>query len=115
MLLLRAEQGHAVVRCVSPIGRTDPEADPQAIADRAARMPSRVGAILTKEDRSYDLTVEDDVLLGAAEHDAARVALLVRRVVEQADRMEREQFEDGRDAPLSEFEDELREEGGDDD
>lgn len=115
MLVLRAEQGHAVVRCVSPIGRTDPEADPQLIASRAARMESRIGAILTREERTYDLTVEDDVLLGAAEHDAARVGLLVRRVVHQADRMEHEHFAGDRDAPLSEFEDDLREESGDDD
>ncbi len=115
MLVLRAEQGHAVVRCVSPIGRTDPEADPHTIATRAARMQSRIGSILTKEERTYDLTVEDDVLLGVAEHDAARVGLLVRRVVHQADRMEQEHFAGERDAPLSEFEDDLREEGGDDD
>ncbi len=115
MLVLRAEQGHAVVRCVSPIGRTDPEADPHTIASRAARLQSRVGAILTKEARTYDLTVEDDVLLGAAEHDAARIALLVRRVVHQADGMEQEHFAGERDAPLSEFEDDLREEGDNDD
>ena len=78
-------------------------------------MESRIGAILTREERTYDLTVEDDVLLGAAEHDAARVGLLVRRVVHQADRMEHEHFAGDRDAPLSEFEDDLREESGDDD
>ncbi len=110
MLQLRLDQGHPVIRCVSPIGRTDPESDPQAIVQRAARGQSRVGAILTREERSYDLTVEDDVLLGAAGHDAVRVGLLVRRVVEQADQMEREQFDGARDAPLDEFEADLREE-----
>jgi len=50
---------------ISPIGRTTPDEEPQLIVDCAARVPSRIGAILTKEDRSYDLTVEDDVLLGA--------------------------------------------------
>jgi len=110
MLALRLEQGRPVVRCVSPIGRTDPESDPQPIVDRAARLQSRIGAILTREERTYDLTVEDDVLLGAPEHDAPRVGLLVRRVAEQADRMEREQFEDARDAPLEVFEADLREE-----
>jgi superfamily II DNA or RNA helicase len=110
-LVLRSEQGHPVVRCVSPIGRTSPEEDPQAIVARAARVPSRVGAILTKEDRSYDLTVEDDVLLGPSEHDAGRLAVLIRRVTEQADRMELEHFDDERDAPLGDFEIDLRKEG----
>jgi superfamily II DNA or RNA helicase len=113
MLVLRSDHGHPVVRCVSPIGRTEPETDPDAIIARAARIQSRIGAILTREDRSYDLTVEDDVVLGAAEHDAVRVGLLVRRVAEQADRMEREHFEDERDAPLEDFEDDLRQEGSD--
>jgi hypothetical protein len=87
-----------------------PDEDPQQIVERAARMPSRIGAILTKEERSYDLTVEDDVLLGAPEHDAVRVAFLVRRVTEQADRIEREHFDDERDARLSAFEADLRDE-----
>jgi superfamily II DNA or RNA helicase len=113
MLVLRSDHGHPVVRCVSPIGRTEPETNPDVIAARAARIQSRIGAILTREERSYDLTVEDDVMLGAAEHDAARVGLLVRRVTEQADGMEREHFEDERDAPLEDFEDDLRKEGGD--
>jgi superfamily II DNA or RNA helicase len=113
MLVLRSDRGHPVVRCVSPIGRTEPQTDPDAIATRAARIQSRIGAILTREDRSYDLTVEDDVVLGAAEHDLARVGLLVRRVTEQADRMEREHFEDERDAPLAIFEKDLHKEGAD--
>jgi hypothetical protein len=49
-------------------------------------------------------------VLGAPEHDATRVSLLVRRVAEQADRMERERFEDDRDAPLDVFEEDLIEE-----
>jgi hypothetical protein len=112
-LILRAEHGCPVVRCISPIGRTDPDAEPEPIVARAARLPSRIGAILTREERRYDLTVEDDVLLGAPEHDVTRVGALIRRVAEQADRMEREHFEDGRDAALAAFEDDLREEGTD--
>ncbi len=112
-LVLRSEQGHAIVRCISPIGRTDPGEDPQPIIARAARVASRVGAILTREERQYDLTVEDDVLLGASEHDGARVGVLVRRVTEQADRMEQDHFGDGRDATLDAFEADLRDEGTD--
>jgi hypothetical protein len=113
MLVLCLDHGRPVVRCMSPIGRTDPEADPQPIVDRAARLQSRVGAILTREERSYDLEIEDDVLLATPIDDVARVGLLVRRVALQADRMEREHFEDERDAPLEVFEADLREEMGD--
>lgn len=112
VLLLRSAQGLPVVRCISPIGLTEPEADSDSIATRAARIPSHIGAILTKEERTYDLTVEDDVLLGAPEQDLARIGLLLRRVVEHADFMEREHFQDGRDEALSAFEEELRREGG---
>ncbi|MFY2559478.1 DEAD/DEAH box helicase family protein [Corallococcus terminator] len=112
-LVLRSEQGHPVVRCISPIGRTAPDEDPEPIATRGARVPSRIGAILTKEERLYDLTIEDDVVLGSHVHDTIRVRLLVRRVTEQADRMEQEHFDDGRDARLDAFEADLRDEGGD--
>jgi hypothetical protein len=113
-LMLRSEQGHPVIRCISPVGRTEPETDQLEILERAARLQARIGAILTREARSYDLTVEDDVLLGDAQSDLERVGLLIARVVEQADKMEREHFEDGRDHPLQAFEEELREEGPDD-
>jgi hypothetical protein len=112
-LLLRSDRGRPLVRCVSPIGRTDPESDADAIAERAARTNARIGAILTPEERSYDLTIEEDVLLAEQAHDRNRVATLVRRVTEQADRMEREHFEDGRDQGLDVFERDLAKEGGD--
>lgn len=111
MLVLRTEQGCAVVRCVSPIGRTDPNAESARIVEAGSRKSSRVGAILTREVRSYDLTVEDDVLLGAPAFDALRVGVLVRRVVEQADQMEREYFRDERDEKLEVFDADLRREG----
>ncbi len=110
MLRLRFDIGRLVVRCVSPIGRTDPESDANAIVQMGAHLQSRICAILTREERSYDLTIEDDVLLGAPVHDATRVGLLVRRVTQQADRMEREHFDDARDTPLEVFEADLRKE-----
>jgi hypothetical protein len=114
MLVLRPEAGYPVVRCVSPIGRVEPEADPAIIVERAARMQPRLGAIPAREARSYDLTVEDDVLLGTDEHDLLRVGLLLRRVVEHADRLEREHFDDGHDEHLDAFEADLRGEVDDD-
>lgn len=110
-LLLRSERGRPVIRCISPVGRTDPGADPDALVRLGARLHARVGAIPTKVDRSYDLTIEDDVLLGDPEHDLARVGLLVRRVTDEADGMEREHFDDERDVKLDVFEADLRNEG----
>lgn len=110
LLTLRVDRGRLVVRCMSPIGRTDPEAALETLTERAARLRSRLGVILTREERSYDLTVEDDVLLAGPEHDARRVGLLVHRVAEQADQMERDHFEDAQDAALDVFEAELRDE-----
>jgi Type III restriction enzyme, res subunit/Helicase conserved C-terminal domain len=109
-LVLRAEQGLPVLRCISPIGRVHPENDPEAIAALAARCPPRVGALPTREARSYDLTVEDDVLLSETEYDAARAALLIRRVSQHADRMEHEHFAGERDGLLAEFQADLLEE-----
>ena len=69
----------------------------------------RVGVIFGKEERSYDTTVEGDVLLAEEEHDAARVEMLVRRVVEQADWLEAHLLP-GRDEPLTTFETDLNKE-----
>ncbi len=112
-LLLRSDAGRPIVRCISPVGRVEPDAAQEEIVARAARVACRVGAILTKEDRTYDLTVEDDVVLGEPDHDFARVGLLLARVVDEADRFEQDHFDDGRDEPLETFEEELKNEGND--
>jgi hypothetical protein len=63
--------------------------------------------ILTAESRTYDLTVEDEMLLTVNEGvDAARVAALVRRVVTLADALEQEHLP-GRDEELATFRAEL--------
>ncbi len=100
-----------MIRCVSPLGRTEPDANPDLTAAGATAIPSRIGAILTKEELTYDLTAEDDVRLGPPEQDITRVGLLIRRVAAHADFMERERLQDGRDAALPAFEGGLRKEG----
>ncbi|MBZ0116224.1 MAG: DEAD/DEAH box helicase family protein [Sandaracinaceae bacterium] len=112
-LLLRSEAGRPIVRCISPVGRVEPDVAQEAIVARAAHVACRVAAILTKEERTYDLTVEDDVVLGDPEHDLVRVGLLVARVVDEADRFEQDHFDDGRDEPLATFERDLKKEGND--
>jgi hypothetical protein len=73
--------------------------------------PIKIGAIVTKEDRTYDLTVESDVVLAATPYtDAQRVGTLINRVVLQADRLEQEHLP-GHDEVLQTFRDELTDEG----
>lgn len=71
----------------------------------------KIGAILTEDESTYDLTVESEVLLSITpETDAQRIALLVGRVVRQADALEQEYFE-GQDEVLETFRDDLLQEG----
>lgn len=110
-LILESIGSHPVVRCISPVGCIGPLDNARDIVASTARAPARIGAILTSQDRTYDLTVEEDVLL--TRHDeinTQRVALLIRRVVERADALEREHLE-GADEELAKFRDELEEEG----
>jgi hypothetical protein len=109
-LLLRSDGGHPVVRCISPVGRVIPEGRAEELAQHGARIEGRVGAILTRDPGSYDLTVEDDVALADAAHDAARVGLLLARVLPSADDLERTVFGAERDAELAVFKDDLKKE-----
>jgi hypothetical protein len=64
---------------------------------------------VSDDDRTYDLTVEDDTLLALDEQtDARRVALCLQRVVDAADAVELALL--GKDAPLSSFSDDLHNE-----
>ncbi len=90
-----------------------PELVQDEVVDSVVRQRVRVGAIQTDEERSYDLTVEGDVLLADdPATDAARIATLIRRVVEPADRLEDEHLE-GQDEVLATFRAELGSEGTD--
>jgi hypothetical protein len=109
-LLLGSDGERVILKCISPIGRVDPEGAMTEIAESASTRPARIGAILTRDERSYDLTVEEDVLLGPAEHDSARAAMLIRRVVERADGLEQIHLPE-LDQPLEVFETDLEEEG----
>lgn len=112
-LLLESLGTHPIVRCISPVGCIGPEEDPEAITDSTARYSAKIGAILTSQDRTYDLTVEGDVFLtGATETDATRVALLIKRIVDRADRMEIEHLP-GTDEILATFRDDMMGEGTD--
>ena len=108
-LLLRSDGGRLTVRCISPVGRVGLSTEMDTIAESCAARPMRLGALLTGTENSYDLTVEDDVLLSAPEHDASRIGLLLTRVVAQADELERTLLD--KDEPLGTFADDLKKEG----
>ena len=62
-----------------------------------------IGAIITSEEKTYNLTVEEDVLLRKEDvHDTKRVAALIRRVVEQAN-LEEQMGLPGLDEPVHDF------------
>ncbi len=110
-LLLRSVGEHPAIRCISPVGCVGPGAEQDSVVSSAASLPIRIGAVLTREERTYDLTAEGDVLLAAsAETDAPRVAALIRRVTQQADTLEQEHLP-GRDEVLAAFRGELSQEG----
>jgi hypothetical protein len=105
-LLLRSIGSHPMVRCVSPVGCVEPGINARAVMDINRRLRAKIGAIETDEQRSYDLTVEGEVLLDAdGVSDAARVAGLIRRVTRQADLLEQEHLD--RDEALETFEADL--------
>lgn len=110
-LLLRSVGLHSSVRCISPIGRIGVEQEAiEEIMQHAARLNAPVAAVAAREDGSYDLTVEDETLLGPPELDTRRVGLLVHRIVTAADWLERALLE-SQDAPMSKFAGDLRKEG----
>jgi hypothetical protein len=94
---------------LSPVGRVVPAELHATFEARRLRSACRVGAILSEDETSYDLTIEEDVLLAEPAHDIARLALLVRRVVEQADAFEQALLP-GRDEPIDSFRDDLEKE-----
>jgi hypothetical protein len=91
-----------LVHCISPVGRAFSK-DKLDHLRKYHEFPSvRLGAIEdSKGDHSYDLTVEDDVLLAAPTHDLRRVRDLIRRVAVAADDLEYSLFE--ADEPLATF------------
>ncbi len=109
-LLLDSLGGRLLIRCISPIGVVDLVASLEAIQDSVRTKSVRLGAIRDLEDGSYKLTVQEDVLRGDCAHDAARVNVLLKRVAEQADRLEQIRLPDA-DRALHVFADDLRQEG----
>jgi hypothetical protein len=109
-LLLDSLAGRLLVRCISPVGVVDLAASLDAIQESVRTKSGRLGAVLDREGGSYNLTVQEDVLLGDRGHDAARVCVLLKRVAEFADRLEQIHLPDA-DRALDVFAEDLRQEG----
>ena len=110
-LLLNSDGERLRVRCVSPVGVVDPGSTMDAVKESVQVHHIRMGAIVGRDDMSYDLTVEEDVLLADPAHDVSRVSILLRRVAEQADRLEQIHLP-VLDQALDVFEADLKQEGG---
>ena len=109
-LFLDSLAGRLLIKCISPVGVVDLVASLEAIKDSARMRPVRIGAVLGPEAGSYNLTVQEAVLLADRAHDEARVDELLRRVAEQADRLEQIHLPDA-DRALDVFIDDLGKEG----
>jgi hypothetical protein len=100
-----------LVRCISPVGSVDLDMESADIVHSGQARPMKIGAIRTIRDRTYDLTVEGDVLLGGdPTTDRERVAMLIGRTVRDADSLEQAHLP-GRDAALETFRTDLEQEG----
>ncbi len=110
MLLLKSFGDRPLVRCLCPVGKVAADALTGEIAPESRSHQLRLGALAT-EAGSYNLTVEDDVLLAGPKTDLARVRLLLERLVHAADDLERRHL-NAIDQPISRFESDLRTEGG---
>ncbi len=106
-ILLQSIGSHPVVRCISPVGLIVPSELEASIIDVGTRLGCKIGAILTSDDRTYDLTVEGEVMLAdSASSDLVRCTSLISKVVQQADLIEQE-FLPQVDEVLETFRDDL--------
>jgi hypothetical protein len=99
-----------LVRCVSPVGRVGPEDAQEDLLAAVATHSVRIGAVSLLDQGTFDLTVQDDVLLADDQTtDSARVAMLVWRVAIAADELEQRCLP-GHDEALRAFREQLEEE-----
>ena len=98
--------GHLVVRAISPIGLVDRARVWTGLWESTCDLPIRVGVIEMRGEKTYDATVEEDVVLTEQVCDADRVGALVNRVARQADALEQRHLP-GRDRLLEVFRKEL--------
>ena len=109
-LLLDSLGRRLLLRCISPVGVVVLEDSQEEIVESVAASRVRIGGFRELDGHSYNLTVQEDVLLAGSEHDSARATVLLRRVGVEADRLEKRHLR-GADSPLDRFQDDLVGEG----
>jgi hypothetical protein len=80
--------GQLLAHCVSPVGQASPQTRWDELSALASSTQCRLVATPGVGDRTYDLSIEDDVPLGAPETDLRRVSAMVARVTWHADEVE---------------------------
>lgn len=107
-LFARSIGGRPLIRCVSPVGRIEDPEDQETV--RSAAFGTGVRLTVFEDDRfkSYNVTIEGDVMLESAATDAARVQWLLDRVTLVADRLEERVL--GTDQSMEVFRDSLKHE-----
>ena len=93
---------------MSPVGRIEDPEDQETV--RAAAFGTGVRLTVFEDDRfkSYNVTIEGDVMLGSPANDAARVQWLLNRVTLVADRLEEKVL--GTDQSMEVFRDSIKHE-----
>ncbi|MGD0659258.1 MAG: helicase-related protein [Syntrophorhabdales bacterium] len=88
-LLLGLDKERLVLRCVSRVGGVNIGPAMNKMAETVNTYRIRLGAVPSRDERSHDLSVEEDVLLEGRDTDALRVGMLLARVAQQADVLEK--------------------------
>ena len=101
-LSLDTFQGHLLVHVSSPVGLVDPNDMTLSSVERPRVRLARMVLLPQREDSTFNLAVEDDVILGDPTCDVSRVAETLKRVTDDADRLEMQLFA-GRDATIDTF------------
>ena len=100
---------HPRIRCVSPLGRVRPGEKQDKVVARAWPLGARLGAILDEDSDSYELRVEEDVLLAPdPSTDGSRFASLLQRVLAHTDQFAHE-FLPQSVQPIADFRADLQE------
>lgn len=107
-LFVRSIGGQVSVRCVSPIGQIEGPADHEVCRTAVEGTGVRLAVFEDDRFKSYNVTIEGDVMLGAPSSDAARVEWLLHRVTQVADKLEEQIL--GVDQNMDVFRDALKQE-----
>ena len=86
----------------NPVGLVDPNDMTLSSVERPRVRLARMVLLPQREDSTFNLAVEDDVILGDPTCDVSRVAETLKRVTDDADRLEMQLFA-GRDATIDTF------------